>query len=251
MTVTNPTIKVMRSHVSVRSFTDEPVEDEIVDAVLDAARRAPTSSNWQTYSIIVVRDAEKKQRLAELAGGQGHIAASQVFLAFAADLHRLEIATSLHDRAPATGLEQTLTPVVDAAIVGEAAQIAAESFGLGAVMVGGMRRDAAGVAELLGLPKGVFVVYGMSIGWPAIDPLEHGLKPRLPSELVIHRDAYSDEDALELIADYDRQLAEFYDRQGRNTDSESAWTGPVARGASTPRYPDLRSALDGMGFGFD
>ncbi|MGI9528684.1 MAG: nitroreductase family protein [Acidimicrobiia bacterium] len=241
----------MRSHVSVRSFTDEPVSDDMVDVVLEAARRAPTSSNWQTYSIIVVRDPDKKQRLAELAGGQGHIEASRVFLAFAADVHRVGIATSLHDVEPATGLNNTLTPIVDAAIVGEAAQIAAESFGLGAVMVGGMRRDAAGVAEVLGLPDGVFVVFGMSVGWPTTDPREKGLKPRLPSQLVVHRDEYSDEGAAELIEQYNTDLAAFYDSQGRNTDAASAWTGPVARGAAHPSYPDLRDALDAMGFRFD
>ena len=179
-TMTNPTIDLMQSHVSVRSFTEEPVSDEILDTVLEAARRAPTSSNWQTYSIIVVRNEDKKRELAELAGGQGHIEASQVFLAFAADVHRLGIATSLHDVEPATGLENTLTPIIDAAIVGEATQIAAESFGLGAVMVGGMRRDASGVAAVLGLPPGVFVVFGMSVGWPAVDPGEHGLNIGIP-----------------------------------------------------------------------
>ncbi|MGI9643240.1 MAG: nitroreductase family protein [Acidimicrobiia bacterium] len=249
--LTNATIDLMRSHVSVRSFTNEPVSDELLDVVLDAARRAPTSSNWQTYSIIVVRDPDKKRRLAELAGGQGHIEASQAFLAFAADVHRVGIATSLHGVEPATGLNNTLTPVVDAAIVGEAAQVAAESFGLGAVMVGGMRRDATGVAEVLGLPEGVFVVYGMSVGWPAADPREHGLKPRLPSQLVVHTDGYSDEGAAELIEQYNSELAAFYDSQGRNTDAASAWTGPVARGAANPSYPDLRDALDAMGFGFD
>ena len=250
-TITNPTIDLMNAHVSVRSFTDEPVSDEMIDTILDAARRAPTSSNWQTYSIIVVRDQETKQRLAELAGGQRHIEQSQVFIAFAADLHRLGIATSLHEVEPARGLEHTLTPVVDASIVGEAAQIAAESFGLGAVMVGGMRREAADVAEVLGLPEQVFVVYGMSVGWPADDPRANGMKPRLPERLVVHRDTYSDAGAREMIEDYNRELAEFYDKQGRNTDASSAWSGPVARGSGNLRYANLRAALDDMGFGFD
>jgi len=250
-TYSNPTIDLMNSHVSVRSFTEEAVPDAMIDAVLDAARRAPTSSNWQTYSIIVVRDPDTKRRLAELAGGQRHIEQSQVFLAFAADLHRLRIATSLHGVEPASGLEHTLTPIVDAAIVGEAAQIAAESFGLGAVMVGGMRREAAEVAETLGLPPQVFVVYGMSVGWPAGDPRANGLKPRLPEKLVVHREVYSDEGAQELIEEYDRDLADFYDRQGRNVAASRAWSEPVARGAVNLRYASLRAALDGMGFGFD
>mgnify|MGYP001824730211 CR=1 FL=1 len=247
---TNPTIDLMSNHVSVRRFTDEPLDDAMLDVILEAARRSPTSSNWQTYSIVVVRDEAKKQRLSELAGGQGHIASSQVFLAFCADLHRLKVATRLHDVEPAKGLEHTLTPIVDAAIVGEAAQIAAESFGLGAVMVGAMRQHSTEVAELLGLPDEVFVVYGMSVGWPAGDPREHGLKPRLPSELVIHRDEYSDDGAADAIAGYNAALAAFYEAQGRNLDVDAAWTGPVARRSHTLRYASLREELEERGFDF-
>lgn len=246
----NDVLDVLTSHVSVRSFTDEPVSDDMLMAVLNAARRAPTSSNWQTYSIIVVRDQASKDRLAELAGGQRHIAQSQAFVAFAADLHRLNRAAALHGQTPATGLEHTLTPIVDAAIVGEAAQVAAESFGLGAVMVGGMRRNATEVAEVLGLPEQVFVVYGMSIGWPNGDPRSVGLKPRLPQRLVIHRERYSDEGIDDAIAEHDAELAAFYEARGRNLDA-SAWSGPIAARASTLRFASLREELEAMGFGFD
>ena len=248
--LTNAVVDLLNRHVSVRRFTDEPVSDEVIMAVLNAARRAPTSSNWQTYSIIVVRDPETKAQLAELAGGQRHIIDAQVFVAFAADLHRLGQAASIHGSTPARGLEHTLTPIIDAAIVGEAAQIAAESFGLGAVMVGGMRRSADEVASLLALPPGVFVVYGMSIGWPEGDPLEHGLKPRLPEGLVIHNERYSDAGAEEAIARYDAELATFYRARGHNLD-EAAWSGPIAARSSKLRYATLREALEGHGFGFD
>lgn len=249
-TLTNDVIEVMSTHVSVRDFTDEPVSDEMLMAVLNAARRAPTSSNWQTYSVIVVRDQAKKDKLAELAGGQRHIARSQAFLAFAADLHRITRAAALHGETPATGLEHTITPIVDAAIVGEATQIAAESFGLGAVMVGGMRRRATEVAEVLGLPEQVFVVYGMSIGWPNGDPRTLGLKPRLPEHLVIHHDTYAEADVDDAIAGHDAELAAFYEARGRNLDA-AAWSGPIAAGASGLRFPTLRAELEAMGFGFD
>ncbi len=146
-TYTNPTIDLMMNHVSVRSFTSEPVPDEMVDAIIESARRQPTSSNWQTYSIIVIRDPATKARLMKLSGDQGHVGQSQVFLAFAADIRRLDQAASLHDTASAGGLNQTVVSIVDATIVGEAAQIAAESFGLGAVMVGAMRRHPEEVAR--------------------------------------------------------------------------------------------------------
>lgn len=248
--ITNPTLEVLSSHVSVRRFTDEPVPDDLLRSALEAARRAPTSSNWQTYSIVVVRDQEKKERLAELAGGQRHVAQSQVFLAFVADFHRIRRSAELHGEEPARGLEHTLTPVVDASIVGEAAQVALESVGLGAVMVGGMRAHATQVAEVLGLPHEAFVVYGMSVGWPDGDPAENGLKPRLPTHLVIHEDEYSDVGLEDAVKAYDEELAAWYEARGRNL-SDAAWTGPVARRSSDLRYASLRSELEELGFRFD
>ena len=117
-------------------------------------------------------------------------------------------------------------------------------------MVGAMRRHPKEVAEVLGLPEGVFVVYGMSVGWPAGNPREHGLKPRLPEELVIHHDTYSDDDALEMITGHNAELAAFYDAQGRNLDPTAAWSGPVARGSSAIRYASLREDLEDLGFSF-
>jgi nitroreductase len=247
----NPTIDLMSSHVSVRRFTDEEVSDEAVDAILGAARRAPTSSNWQTYSIVVVREPSIKERLAEISGNQEHVVASRVFFVFCADIRRLHVVAERHGIEPLLGLQDTLVAVVDAAIAGEAAQIAVESLGLGAVMVGALRRDAVAVAEVLGLPEGVAPVYGMSVGWPADDPLEPGLKPRLPEALVVHRDRYSDEGAEALIDAYNAELAAFYERQGRNLDADAAWTGPMARRLRVVRYANLRADMEALGFRFD
>ena len=249
--LTNPTVDVMMSHASVRRFTADLDREEMIDAVLAAARRAPTSSNWQTYSIIVVRDPHIKARLAVLAGGQDHVVSSQVFFVFCADLHRLEFATQRHGVDLVLGLQDTIVSAVDAAIVGEAAQIAAESFGLGAVMVGALRRNTIEVAKTLDLPDGVAPVFGMSVGWPAEDPRSLELKPRLPEPLVIHRDTYSDEGAAELVDEYNEQLARHYDAQGHNIDPDAAWTGPIANRASEHRYPNLRTDLETLGFKFD
>lgn len=117
-------------------------------------------------------------------------------------------------------------------------------------MVGAMRQHAGDVARLLGLPSKVFVVYGMSIGWPADDQQAHGLKPRLPADLVIHHERYSDAGADAALAEYNRQLAEFYEARGRNLDPEAAWTGPVAARSRNLRYADLRSQLESLGFDF-
>ena len=248
MTKTLSVIDTLNKHVTVRDFTGGSVSDEMLHTILNAARRSPTSSNMQTYSIVVVRDAEKKKKLAVLAGDQRHIETCDVFVAFCADVRRLEVAAEMHGEVMAKSLETLLVPTIDAALVGMSVQLAAESFGLGAVMVGGMRNYPEEVADLLGFPLGVYVVYGMSLGWPDWDKVP-AQKPRLAEELVIHNETYNDVDLRELLEQYDDALADYYGRQNRNQ-HEAAWTGPIAKRLSSPRRPQLREQLARLGFPF-
>jgi nitroreductase len=76
----------IRKRVSVRSFLDKPVPDEIIADMLDAARLVPTPGNSQGYIIGVVKDQVLKTRLAQAAGGQMWIAAAPVVFALCADI---------------------------------------------------------------------------------------------------------------------------------------------------------------------
>ncbi|MEK9828663.1 MAG: nitroreductase family protein, partial [Rhodospirillales bacterium] len=138
------TTRTFANRVSVRSYTDEPVTDEQVDAVLQAAFRAPTSSNIQSYSVIVVRDQEALDQLAVVTSGQKHVANAPVFLAFCADLTRIDKA--MRDRGgnmETNNLETGLVSSIDAALVGMSAYIAADSLGMKGVMIGAVRNNAA------------------------------------------------------------------------------------------------------------
>ena len=244
---TTPVIEVQKKHVTIRAFTGQPLEDEMLDAILEAARRSPTSSNRQTYSIVVVRNPETRKKLAVLAGNQQHIVECGAFVAYCADISRMEVACEMHGVTLNKGLELTMVASIDAALVGMSAQTAAESFGLGAVMVGAMRNDPLEAARLLGLPKGVYVVFGMSIGWPDHDNYP-AQKPRLPRDLIIHRERYDQSDPREQMAQYDIDLAEHY---GDRNQFESAWTGPIAKQIQNPRRDFLSGALKKLGFSLD
>ena len=128
--------------------------------------------------------------MAGLAGGQKHIIDAPVFIAICADVHRLSKAVEGIGKTFAKNhLEMTMVACIDAALVGMCASLSADSLGLGTVMIGGMRNDPEGVAEQLGLPDGVFVAFGLCIGWPNSRP---EAKPRLPETLVVHRERYND-----------------------------------------------------------
>ena len=160
------------------------------------------------------------------------------------------LASQMHGQPLAKSLETTLVATVDAALVGMSVQTAAESFGLGAVMIGGMRNQPQAVADLLGFPPGVYMVYGMSLGWPAEASVPTASKPRLPEALVIHREQYDQNDPCPLIGQYDIQLADYYGQQNRNQDA-AAWSGPIARRLNKPSRPHLSQTLEEMGFEFD
>ena len=249
MTYSTPVTETLRNHVTIRFFNGDPIPDEMLAAILDAARRSPTSSNMQTYSVVVVRDQETKKLLTPLAGNQKHIETCDVFLAFCADIHRLETAVAMNDVKMAKSLEMTLIATIDASLVGMSVQTAAESFGLGGVMIGAMRNNPVEAGELLGLPDGVYDVYGMCLGWPDMERVPPQ-KPRLPDDLVVHYEQYGNQDPTPGIEAYDDALAEHYGKLDRNQ-HVAAWSGPIAKRLGNPVRPHLRPDLESMGFSFE
>ena len=83
--VTSETIEALLGRVSVRDYEDRPVGDATVDAVLAAAFRAPTSSNIQAYSVVIVRDPAVRAKLVPITGNQRWVGDAPVFLAFCAE----------------------------------------------------------------------------------------------------------------------------------------------------------------------
>ena len=242
----SPTLHVQNQHVTIRSFTSADVSQEMLSKILEAARRSPTSSNMQAYSIIVVRDQQVKRELAALAGGQKHIETCPVFLAFCADLHRLKLVCDMHDAEMTNNLETFLISTIDASLVGMSVQTGAESLGLGGVMIGAMRNKPIEVAKLLGLPPHVYVTYGMCLGWPEPESIP-SQKPRLPAELVIHHETYDHSDPYPQIQQHDKVLAQHYLAQGKNLHT-AAWSGVIAKTLGRRLRSHLPGDLKTLGF---
>ena len=83
-----PTIELLRSHRSIRHFTDAPISDEQRAAIIASAQGASSSSFLQCSSIIRVTDPEIRQQLVPLSGGQQHVAQAAEFWVFCADFNR-------------------------------------------------------------------------------------------------------------------------------------------------------------------
>ena len=70
-------LEAMRTTFSCRDFTDEPVTDDQLHRILDAARFAPSGGNRQGAHVVVVRDREMRQRLGDLCGPTMRLYAAQ------------------------------------------------------------------------------------------------------------------------------------------------------------------------------
>lgn len=246
-TFASETIRLLRNRVSVRKYSDEPVSKETIEAVLRAAFRSPTSSNIQSYTAIVVRDPDIKARLSGPTGNQRHVAETPVFIAFCADLTRIEYALRKHGHnIDDNNLEVGLVSSIDATLVGMSAYLAAESLGLRGLMIGAVRNEPGIVADILGLPHRVYCVFGMCLGWPAEEPPR---KPRMDIGATIHYEQYDAQATVASLDAYDAKLAAHYQSVGVETTPDS-WTHNIDKKFEPPKREKLRQQLRARGFDF-
>ena len=213
----SPVIEHLLSHRSVRTYLPDPVDDSQLAAIIAGAQSASSSSNLQAWSVVAVRDPERKAKLAELAAQQKHVAEAPLLLVWLADLARLERLAQITER-PGEALdyfEMFLVAAIDAALAAQNAAVAAESLGLGVVYIGSMRDKPQEVAEVLGLPSKVAALFGLCVGKP--DPARPAdIKPRPPQSVVLHQERYSLDAQMPGIEAYNAAMARFYEQQKMN-----------------------------------
>ncbi|MBS7640006.1 MAG: nitroreductase family protein [Candidatus Bathyarchaeia archaeon] len=146
--------EVIRTRRSIRSYKPDPIPDDVLMRVLDAARIAPSGRNLQPWKFIVVRDAELKRRLAIACHGQMFIAeAPVVIVACGYNIHG--------NRGEYMG---DLSMLVDVSIAFTHLILAARAEGLGTCWIGSFSNEE--VKRILGIPEDVNVVAITPLGYP-------------------------------------------------------------------------------------
>lgn len=229
----NETIQTMLNHQSVRQFTNQPLEKDKLQTILRAIQSSPSWINGQQMSIIRVTDPEIRQQLVELCGNQPYIGTAAEFFVFCADFYRSAIACELENEpfAIANNLDLLNIGATDVGIALGTAVVAAESLGLGTVAIGGVRKNMEKVIALLNLPKYVWPVSGLCIGYPSESP---GLKPRLPQQAVVFENQYNQSLKTE-IEQYNQTFATYMNIR-TNGASQATWTEGIARFYREPFY---------------
>lgn len=222
--VDNQIIEGLLKHVSVRSFTSEPLTNEVVKSLVTAAQAASTASFQQSYSIIDVVNDDLREKVTQVARNQRFMNQGGRLFVFCGDLNRNEkMAQELGVDVIQTieGIDSTLVGAIDASLAAQNMVIAAESMGLGACFIGGIRDNIEEVSELLDIPEHVFPVYGLVIGHPK--GKLNDIKPRLPFEAVYHKNQYHNK--MDIVKKYDKNTNDYYnDRYGYKTDRSWAKT---------------------------
>jgi len=173
-------IDAIRSRRSIRKYKTDPVSAETLEAVLDAARWAPSWANTQCCRLVVVEKPETKMRIAEAISPTNPaldaVRNAPVLIVACAELgksgfKRGEAATDKGDWF-----------MFDVALAMQNLTLAAHELGLGTVHVGTI--DAKKIEEILQVPEGVRVVELTPLGYPAEQPKGPGRKEL--SEIVFH-----------------------------------------------------------------
>jgi nitroreductase len=186
---------------SIRKYSDKNVDETLLSALLESATRASTTGNMQLYSIIVNRDAEKKEELAPFHFNQKMITEAPVVLTFCADFNRFNKWCRLRNAEP--GYDNFLsfvTAAIDTVIAAQTFCVAAEAEGLGICYIGTTTYNASKLVEAYKLPRGVIPVTTVTLGWPEETPTQ---VDRLPVSAVIHKEVYkdySDDDIAEIYS---------------------------------------------------
>ncbi|MDY6958044.1 MAG: nitroreductase family protein [Halobacteriota archaeon] len=187
--------EVIEDRRSVRKYRDDPVPDEILLQILEAARLAPSGSNTQPWRFVVVRNEDTKLKLKEAAVNQKFVGEAPVVIACCGDLTAWReypkkikelVSGRPDDEWNLSEVNSRMTMTVrNVAIACEHMVLQATELGLGTCWVGMMNREK--VKEILCVPDHLVVVILLTIGYPDEEPR---MRPRLDLSEIVFGEEY-------------------------------------------------------------
>jgi nitroreductase len=246
----NPVIQTMLDHKSIRKYTDEMPSDEEVKTILRAGQQAPFA--YQSYSVLLSRKR-----------GQNPYKAPLLFT-ICLDSHKFEhIMTRRNWKLITNDLALLVLGIQDASLMAENMVVAGRSLGLGSCLLGSAPYRAEKIAKKYNLPKRVFPLVQLVMGYPAEDP---PTRPRYPMEFTLFEDKYPkiDQDTISkamqqmdegyLAQDYYRKLKARIRLEGNREETFTydnySWTEHICRklGQWDPDPKELLKQFEKRGF---
>ena len=183
-------MKNLEKRTSIRKYAQREVSNELLHRLLQEAERTQTMGNLQLYSVIVTRSEEQKAALAPAHFNQPMVTGAPVVLTFCADFRRTT--RWAEERKAQPGYDNFLSFInaaTDALLYCQTFCNLADEEGLGYCYLGTTVYMPKQIIEVLQLPRLVFPVATITLGWPDEQP---PLSDRLPLESIIHEERYED-----------------------------------------------------------
>lgn len=239
------TINIIQNHLSFRKYKPDDIPKEHIIEIIKSGQSAASSSFVQAYSVIQIKDKDKKEKISVLAGNQKYVSECPVFLLFCADLKRLEYACNKEGVEMQYDTAETfMVSVVDTALMAQNVLTAAESLGYGGCYIGGVRNNPEQISELVNLPDKVFPLFGLTLGIPDEDV---EVKPRLPLSLILHEETYQTDHYDQLLNQYDETMKSYYQTRTSNN-KDTGWLKTIAKLYSEKRRVHMKGFLESKGF---
>lgn len=158
--------EAIRDRRSIRRFEKREVETAKLEAILEAARWAPSWGNSQCWEFIVVQDQELKKRLAETLTNKNpaslSVADAPIVLAICAESKK----SGYYNGKQITRYQDWF--LYDLGLATQNICLTAHYQGLGSVIVGSFNHEM--VEEILRIPTGYEIVSLLPLGYPAHSP---------------------------------------------------------------------------------
>jgi nitroreductase len=144
-------LEAIKSRRSIRKYRPEPIPEEKLQVILEAARLAPSAANRQPWRFVVVQNQDRKKALAEAANNQMFLSDAAAIVVALSDP---EVSARWHERDTMIALEHMV--------------LAATALSYGTCWIGAFNEDT--VKSLLKIPASLKVVALLPIGKPAETP---------------------------------------------------------------------------------
>ena len=193
---------------TIRKYKEKDVSEVLLNELLTTAARAATMGNIQLYSVVVTREKGIKKALSPLHFGQPMVENAPILLTFCADFHRFTQWCELRNANPGyNNFLSFINAASDTLLFVQNFTTLAEDAGLGTCYLGTTVYNPKGIIDILHLPKLVFPIATITVGWPNESPEQ---TDRLPLNGIIHNDTYKDysEEDINSIYAYKESLPE-------------------------------------------
>ncbi len=175
---------------TIRKYSGRDIDPKLLDRLFTEAARTQTLGNLQLYSVVVTRSVEGKAALAPAHFNQPMVTQAPVVLTICADFRRTSTWAQCRKAVPGySNILSFMNASSDALLFTQTFCNLAEEAGLGLCYLGTTLYMPLAIIEALKLPKLVFPVATLTVGWPAEEP---PLSDRLPLESFVHSETYHD-----------------------------------------------------------